>query len=244
MGRTRSAQQLNYYEHHLGDYLRDTAHLSLVEDAIYRRLLDQYYIRERPLPADEAECAKLARASDERQAVAYVLTSFFELRDDGWHQARADGEIARFHDKSQKARTSANARWRAKPNGYDRNADAMRTHSEGNALQSPIPIHQKKKVLGGEPPEWDLIRSEFPKRQGNHRWADARSAINARLREGHTWAEILDGVRRYAAFVRADGKEGTPYVQQAATFLGTNKGFQQQWSAKPSPNSDRFSKAL
>jgi uncharacterized protein YdaU (DUF1376 family) len=98
---TRSTEAtINYYEHHLGDYMRDTAHLSLLEDGAYRRLLDAYYTRERPLPPDLRDCCKLARASTkpERDAVAYVLRVFFEQRDDGYHQKRADEEIARYRE--------------------------------------------------------------------------------------------------------------------------------------------------
>ncbi len=138
-----------YYEHHLGDYLRDTAHLSVLEDGIYRRLLDQYYIRERPLPADIRECCKLARAvtRQERAAVTYVLDSFFALDADGYHQSRCDSEIARATDKRRKAQESANARWNGSRPQSEGNANAhanahanaLPTQCEGNALQSPIP---------------------------------------------------------------------------------------------------------
>ncbi len=91
---------MNYYEHHLGDYMRDTAHLSMLEDAAYRRLLDAYYIRERALPGDLRECYKLARATSrsEREAVSYVLKEFFQQHKDGYHQRRADAEIARYRE--------------------------------------------------------------------------------------------------------------------------------------------------
>lgn len=104
---------MNFYEHHLGDYMRDTAHLSMIEDAAYRRLLDAYYIREAPLPADLRDCCKLARAHSkvERDAVAYVLREFFDLRDDGHHQDRADREIARY----QARRREVAAFWKALP---------------------------------------------------------------------------------------------------------------------------------
>lgn len=113
---------MNYYEHHLGDYVRDTAHLSMLEDAAYRRLLDAYYIRERPLPCSLDECCKLARAysDQEREAVAYVL------QDDGYHNRRADAEIARYRDKQVKARRSAQARW------------SKRAACDGNAHQTPV----------------------------------------------------------------------------------------------------------
>ncbi len=102
---------MNFYAHHLGDYMRDTAHLSIIEDGVYRRLLDQYYIRERPLPADLGQCCKLARAAsqEERKAVAYILQEFFQLQGDFYRQKRCDDEIARYADKRNKARASAQA---------------------------------------------------------------------------------------------------------------------------------------
>jgi uncharacterized protein YdaU (DUF1376 family) len=130
---------VNYYEHHLGDYMRVTTHLSIVEDGVYRRLLDAYYIRERALPIDVKECCKLARATskNEREAVAYVLREFFQLQDDGHHQGRADKEIARLQGKQRKAKASADARWDQYKMQCEVNAnaypDAMRSHSEGNA---------------------------------------------------------------------------------------------------------------
>lgn len=130
---------MNYYEHHIGDYAKDAGHLSMLEDGAYRRLLDAYYGREKALPPTVKDCCKLARATTkpERDAVAYVLEEFFELRNDGYHQKRADEEIARFQDKQDKARRSANARWNKAATHSEGNAnaspDAMRTHSEGNA---------------------------------------------------------------------------------------------------------------
>src|SRR5205085_2671305 len=64
-----------------------------------------------------------------------------EEREDGWHNARCDEEIARYQDKQRKARASAEARWSQRQPHTERNADAyanaspdsMRTHSEGNA---------------------------------------------------------------------------------------------------------------
>lgn len=137
---------MNYYEHHLGDYVRDTAHLSMLEDGAYRRLIDVYYLRQGPLPAAEKEIFRLARAfgKPEREAVGTVLREYFKLDADGWHNPRCDKELARFRLKQEKAAASANARWHPS----ERNADAMRTHSEGNALQSPVTSNQtpEKKV--------------------------------------------------------------------------------------------------
>lgn len=93
---------MNYYEHHLGDYLRDTAHLSMLEDGAYRRLLEAYYIRERPLPKATKDICRLARATTkaERDVVQTVLAEFFEDTPEGWRQRRCDSEIRKFNEKA------------------------------------------------------------------------------------------------------------------------------------------------
>jgi uncharacterized protein YdaU (DUF1376 family) len=144
---------LNYYEHHLGDYLRDTAHLSMVEDGAYRRLIDLYYTREESLPANlDAVCRLVrARTEDERAAVIIILDEFFDRSDDGYRHKRCDEELARAAEKRRKAQESANARW-----GHsERNANALPPQSEGNALQSPVTSNQspeKNRSLGAARP--------------------------------------------------------------------------------------------
>lgn len=91
---------INYYEHHLGDYDGATAHLSWLEDCAYRRLLGLYYRAEAPIPADIKQACRLVRAASkpEREAVEQVLREFFELREDGWHNARCDADIDSYRD--------------------------------------------------------------------------------------------------------------------------------------------------
>lgn len=91
---------MNYFELHLGDYEAATAHLSMLEDAAYCRMLRIYYRTEKPLPADVKQVCRLVRATSkpERDAVQQVLSDFFTLGDDGWHQARCDEEIQRFRE--------------------------------------------------------------------------------------------------------------------------------------------------
>jgi uncharacterized protein YdaU (DUF1376 family) len=130
---------LNYYERHIGDYTRDTVHLSLMEHGVYSRLLDVYYTREQPLPPDPKAIERLigARTKDEREAARVVLEEFFDLSTDGWHNKRCDEELARFNDKRLKAKRSADARWHGQQTQTGRNANASAEHDERNALQTP-----------------------------------------------------------------------------------------------------------
>ena len=150
---------MNYYERHIGDYLKDTAHLSLLEHGIYSRLLDVYYTREGAIPVGQVERLIGVRSKDEKAALANVLDEFFVLDGDVLKHSRCEREIARYQDKQRKAKASAEARWNAQRPQSDGNANAMRTHSEGNALQSPVTRHQtpdtsysEAKASGGKPP--------------------------------------------------------------------------------------------
>ena len=91
---------MNYYEHHLADYAQATAHLSMLEDAAYSRMLRWYYANEKPLPRDIKAIERLVRAQSkaDREAVRTVLAEFFYEAEDGWHQDRADREIERYQD--------------------------------------------------------------------------------------------------------------------------------------------------
>jgi uncharacterized protein YdaU (DUF1376 family) len=92
---------VNFYKRHIGDYIKDAGHLSLLEHGVYCRLLDVYYTREAPIP--EAKAARLigAKSKDEVQAVQSVLDEFFTLEDGHWHQKRADEEIGKAAGKSE-----------------------------------------------------------------------------------------------------------------------------------------------
>ena len=89
---------MNYYEHHLGDYAKDTTSLSMLEEGAYRRLIDVYYAKELPLPGELAKVFKIARAisKPEKSAVQSVLDEFFTLTPDGYRHKRCDEEIERY----------------------------------------------------------------------------------------------------------------------------------------------------
>ena len=84
-----------------------------------------------------------------------------------------------------------------------------------------------------EPPEFTEFKSLYPKRSGSQPWKRALKAINARLRKGSTWHDILDGAKRYAVYCEATDRIGTEYVMQAATFCGPELHFLEPWKPPP-----------
>jgi uncharacterized protein YdaU (DUF1376 family) len=129
---------MHYYQYNIGNYRRRTGHLTILEHGAYRSLMDTYYLEEQPLCVDIAHLMRThsARTEDEQKAIKSVLSDFFILTEDGYCHADMDEKIAEYHGKSDKARKSAQIRW-----GKD--ANAMRTHTEGNANHKPLTNNQE-----------------------------------------------------------------------------------------------------
>jgi uncharacterized protein YdaU (DUF1376 family) len=127
---------MHYYQFNIGDYQSHTSHLSEIEDLVYRRLLDWYYLHETPIPLDLSEVSRQIRMRSHTESIAIVLQEYFERTDDGWIHHRANKEIAKADEKSVKASASAKARWSKK------DANALPTLSDSNATHNTLPITQ------------------------------------------------------------------------------------------------------
>ncbi len=232
---------MNYYEHHLGDYLRDTAHLSMLEDGAYRRLIDAYYIREAPLPANLRDVFRLVRAQSkqDREAVETVLREFFSEGPDGWRHGRCDREIERFREKSEKARASIRSRWekvRATPKpeaqsnnerntvvsaaGYERNTDDIHRapvprHQTPDTSNQHPPTPRKREGVHGFPPGFDAFWALYPRRENKAKAAQAFARIRP---DEATLAAILAGLRRQIASDQWR-KDGGQFIPHATTWL-------------------------
>ena len=225
---------MNYYERHIGDYLKDTAHLSLLEHGVYGRLLDVYYSREGAIPVDQAERLIGARSKEERAALAAVLDEFFAVDAGALRHERCERELARFRDKQRKASASANARWNKPQEHTERNADAMRTHTERNAeamlpitsnqtpdtIQTPnTPPNPRKRGSAGDD-GFDAFWLAYPNKTAKQAAAKAfaKLAPSADLLD-----EILQAVARQKTWPKWV-KDGGQFIPHPATWLG-----RQEW---------------
>jgi uncharacterized protein YdaU (DUF1376 family) len=201
---------VNYYEHHLGDYARDAGKLSMLRDGAYFRLMGVYYGRELPLPLELAQVFDLTGCASkvEQDAVEYILKRFFYRGEDGYHQKRCDEEIARFKAKSEAAKVGANARW--SHNG--RNANGMRSHSDGNALQSPVSSLQKPITKKEKRGREDFAASPPP----------ARLPLDFELTEEREEIAITQGIDPELTFAK--------FTDHFTAAAGT-KGLKADWNA-------------
>lgn len=229
---------MNYYPFHIGDYASATRHLSWLEDAAYRRLLDVYYIREEPLPTDMRQVYRLVVASndEQREAVDVVLGEFFTLTEDGYRHERCDAEIYCANEKKNKASHSAQERWRiaremerANQSENDSKANAMRTHEddyanasktpcEGNAPNpNPNPkVNLKTLKPTREPDGFAEFWSAYPKKVG-------KGAAEASWRKHRPPLQtVLDAVKRQAESDQWR-KDGGQFIPNPATWLNQKR---------------------
>ena len=141
---------MNYYERHIGDYLKDTAHLTLLEHGVYTRLMDVYYTKEVPLPVGDVARLIGARAKDERAALDAVLSEFFVLVDGSHVQERCAREIAKYQAKAQKNREVGKLGGRPRKTETivvpeqepTNNHDGFKTEPTNNPPQYPVTSNQ------------------------------------------------------------------------------------------------------
>ena len=91
-----------WYKFHLGDYITHTLHLSDAEDLAYRRLLDLYYMSEKPIPLDTESVARKIRL--DLDITESVLREFFEHTEYGYRNYRCDAEIAKYQHQVENNR--------------------------------------------------------------------------------------------------------------------------------------------
>jgi uncharacterized phage protein (TIGR02220 family) len=233
---------VNYYPHHIGDYLRDTAHLTPLEDGIYRRLLDVYYANEKPLPPETQWVCKLVRArtTDEIDAVIEVLRQYFTRSPEGWRNKRADMEI-RAHYRRVKAAKDNGKRGgrpknpvglREKPSGL---AESTFMHNPSESSQNQIQTQSIKSIVGLKPNQSEaaLVLTYLNEQSGrDYRPVNGNiSLIAARLREGATVEDCKAVIDRKVEQWR--GGEMEKYLRPATLFNATKFAQYQGETAVP-----------
>ena len=149
------------YQHHIGDFRRDTASLSDSDAMAYLKLLWMYYDTELPLPAEPKLLAfKIGSTAD---SVQLILNAYFQLDNNSYHHKRCDAEIAAYKARSVIAKEKANKRWS--------NAPVMLQHTSSNAPDTkndanrePITENQIKDIASTRgtrlPTDWKLSEEQ------------------------------------------------------------------------------------
>ncbi|HAZ8269193.1 TPA: helix-turn-helix domain-containing protein [Citrobacter koseri] len=106
----------------------------------------------------------------------------------------------------------------------------------GASAGAPAPTRSAKQDYSTE---FETAWQAYPKRAGGNSKSAAFKAWKARLKDGVKPEDMLEGVKRYAAYCRATGNTGTQFVKQAATFFGPDRHFEESWQTPSAPGGGR-----
>jgi uncharacterized phage protein (TIGR02220 family) len=224
--------EVNYYPHHIGDYLRDTAHLTACEDGTYRRMLDVYYASEKPLPLETHWVCKLVRArtNEELEAVSEILRQYFTKCVDGWRNKRADDEIRKNKIRIKAAKTNGKRGGRPKnPAGSQKKPSGLakpkELHNPNESSQNQNQNQINKSNVGLKP---DCIREDsgavlaYLNQQAGRDFKAINGNlgfIGARLKEGATVEDCKAVIDRKCREWK--GGEMDKYLRPATLFNAT-----------------------
>lgn len=79
--------------------------------------------------------------------------------------------------------------------------------------------------------DFEKVWAAYPKRPGASK-PDSLKAWKARIAKGSSASEIMDGVIRYAAYVKATATD-PQFIKQPATFFGPGDHYKSDWVAQP-----------
>jgi uncharacterized protein YdaU (DUF1376 family) len=144
---------MHYYQFNIGDYKTHTSHLTPLEDIAYRRLLDWYYLHEKPIPLNPVQAARLVMLNEYSTDVEQVLNEFFVRTEEGWINKRADLEIMAFKSKKENASKAGKASATARVN--ERSTDVQQTFNQPITInQEPLTNNQLKTSAAFALPDW------------------------------------------------------------------------------------------
>jgi uncharacterized protein YdaU (DUF1376 family) len=233
---------MNFYKRYMGDFGRDTAHLTMIQRGAYNELLDYYYSTEKALPVDPAALYRIAKAMSaaERKAVDEIASQFFPVNGDGLrHNNRADREIAKHNKQVEVNRELGKRGGRPKTESLTESVSNTEPIREPNHNPNQIPdtrYQNKSKSTSGKPdlpPGFVRFWEAWPKterkqgkakcaklwkRKGLEACADAIVAHVEKMAASESWRTGFDPMPE--TYLNGDRWDGAELDAVGKTALG------------------------
>ena len=153
---------MHYFAFNIPTWALHTSHLSLEEEAVYFRLLNYYYDTELPLPKEMSPVIRRLRLNDVEGIVKAILSEYFTLEDDGYHNHRADFEISEYRKKADRARTNGKRGGRPKQNsGIETQSVSVANPEETGSKANQEPITNNKEQITNNKEQ--ITKNQFKK---------------------------------------------------------------------------------
>jgi len=142
---------VHYYKFSITAWGLSTAHLSLVEEAIYFRLVNFYYDTEAPIPLETQSVFRRLRMGNESVIAMAILDEFFVKTEKGYVHEHCEELLKEFKKTKKKNKTNggkggrprkdaASSETQEKPSGFP---DETESEPSGNPNHKPLTINQE-----------------------------------------------------------------------------------------------------
>ena len=160
---------MHYYKFNIAGWTLSTSHLSLVEEAIYFRLINHYYDTEKPIPEETHSVFRRLRLGNDSDIANTILNEFFTLTDKGWVQSRCEENLKEYKKTSKKnklngakggrpSKNAASSVTQKKPTGLD-------SVSQNNPNYKLRTTNHKLETNNHLKDMFDVFWKEYPKNQ-------------------------------------------------------------------------------
>lgn len=136
---------MHYYKRNLGDYAKKAGRLSMLQHGAYTLLMDACYDREQFPTRDQAIEWVWASSTAEVEAVEFVLSKFFVLKDGVYVQNRIQEELEDYHSKAETNKRIAIERETKRREKNTNRAKASPDDHEPPPNQEPLTKNQEPK---------------------------------------------------------------------------------------------------
>lgn len=200
-----------FYKFYLADYIKDTHHLADAEDLAYRRLIDLYYLSEKPIPLDLSVVARKIKL--DLDVIEVVLKEFFEKQEDGYHNNRCDIEIQRYHHRLKINLAASDLARERRQSVTDPSRTSSRVPNQKSESEKNI-----KNISSAEPTRfedfwgtWPASKRKVAKAACKAKWAKQR------------WDEIADQILAHVRTMRGTEQWTSGFEPAPLTYLNQRR---------------------
>lgn len=218
---------MHYYQHHIGDFIKDTAFLTNEEVGIYMKLLWLYYDSESPLQNNLKVLALKVNARDKEFVVHDILANFFQLVDDEWHHTRCDKEIAEYAEFC--AKQKANGLKGGRPKSTQEKPTENPSVTQGIPKKTLTTNHKPLTTNHLYTDSFNEFWKVYPRHESKKEAAQAFSKVTEPLEV------LIKSVKAQTIARNWDKKENFGFIPHASTWLNQRRWEDEvvQVSSKP-----------
>ena len=214
---------MHYYKFNIAGWTLSTSHLSLVEEAIYFRLINYYYDTEKPISEETQSVFRRLRMGNDSDIANAVLNEFFTLTDRGWIQSRCEENLKEYRKTSKKNKANGSKGGRPKkgaassvsqnkPNGLD-------SVSQNNPNYKLLTNNHKLETTNQYKDMFAVFWKAYPKKQSK----DQSEKSWLKLKPDQTLFDLILSKLELFKTSNEWTKDGGQFIPNASTWLNQKR---------------------